>query len=41
VSLFGTTTAHAERSRMTDFKRKRKEYQHDRIKTEQRLRNED
>ena len=41
VSLFGTTTEHAERSRMNDINRKRKEYQHDQSQTEQRLRNED
>ncbi len=41
VSLFGTATDSAERSRMKDFKKKRQEYQHDRMQTERRLRNED
>lgn len=41
ISLFGTATDSAERSRMTDFKKKRQEYQHDRMQTERRLRNED
>lgn len=41
VSLFGTTTDYSQRSRMKEINRKKKEYQHDRMQTEQRIRNED
>ena len=41
LSLFGTSTGSAERSHMNDMNRKRKEYKHDQMRTEQRLRNED
>jgi hypothetical protein len=41
MSLFGMSTQSAERSRTNEINRKRKEHQHDRAQTEQRLRNED
>ena len=41
LSMFGTSTAHAERSFRKEFARKKKAYQHDRTQTEKRLRNED
>lgn len=41
LSLFGTTTDHAQRSFRNDMSKKRKEFQGDRAQTEQRIRNED
>ena len=41
LSLFGTSTPHAQESYTKEMDRKRKSYQHDRIQTEQRIRNED
>ena len=41
LSMFGTKTEHAHRSYMNQFEKQRKSYQHDRMRTEERIRNED